>query len=419
MGEAAWSWVLGQVREADGPWLPDSVPGPEEPGVDRDCLYAGIAGLAPVLAEFALTRELSARERALSAGIVSRLVAQERTETALYDIGLAGDVVALRLLAPGSEASALQRISDLRTPAGWASALSSEMGTDHPMSDVIMGTAGVMMTALWVGNHLEIAETGGEALLQVAERTEHGLDWRMFPDYRVSSPNFSHGTAGVASALALAGWVLGRQDFVDAAIDGARHVIALGSHADGSFVLPHTIPNANREVEPLTYTWCHGPTGTSQLFPALALAGVDQVGGHRMEDLRAQCLQTVLDAGVPQRLRPGFWDNDGRCCGTAGVGDVLLDLAQDTGEQRWLDAAATMGRALLGRAVDGTYWQFVEYRDDEPLLPPGTSWMQGAAGIAAFLLRLDRVQREGLDAKVVDRPDQWWSVPAGTRTVRR
>jgi hypothetical protein len=137
------------------------VPGPEAPGLDRDCLHAGIAGLAPVLAEMALTRELTAGERALSAGLVARLLVQERTETALYDIGLAGDVVALQLVAPGSEANALPRISDLRTPAGWSSALSVELGTEHPMSDVIMGTAGVMMTALWVGDHLEIAETGG------------------------------------------------------------------------------------------------------------------------------------------------------------------------------------------------------------------------------------------------------------------
>lgn len=220
MGEAAWAWVLGQVREDDGPWLPESVPGLDVPAADRDCLYAGIAGLAPVLAEVALTRELTAPELALSAGIVARLVAQERTETALYDSGLAGDVVALRLLAPGSEAPALQRISDLRTPAGWASALSSDLGTEQPLSDVIMGTAGVVMTALWVGGPLENAETGAEALLQVAERTDHGLDWRMFPGSRVSSPNFSHGTSGVASALALAGWVLGRQDFLDAAVEG-------------------------------------------------------------------------------------------------------------------------------------------------------------------------------------------------------
>jgi hypothetical protein len=43
--------------------------------------------------------------------------------------------------------------------------------------------------------------------------------------------------------------------------------------------------------------------------------------------------------------------------------------------------------------------------------------MQGAAGIAAFLLRLARVMRDGLTASVVDRPDQWWAVPARLRTV--
>ena len=42
---------------------------------------------------------------------------------------------------------------------------------------------------------------------------------------------------------------------------------------------------------------------------------------------------------------------------------------------------------------------------------PGHSWMQGAAGIAAFLLRLARVLGTGLTAPVVDRPDQWWAVP--------
>ena len=37
--------------------------------------------------------------------------------------------------------------------------------------------------------------------------------------------------------------------------------------------------------------------------------------------------------------------------------------------------------------------------------------MQGAAGIAAFLLRFARVLECGADATVVDRPDQWWAVP--------
>ena len=141
-----------------------------------------------------------------------------------------------------------------------------------------------------------------------------------------------------------------------------------------------------------------------------------------MSELRRRCLRTVLAAGVPQRLRPGFWDNDGRCCGTAGVGDILLDAAQDDAaySSQWLEAARVMGDALAERAIRdgaGAYWRFVEYRKDPPLLPPGTSWMQGAAGIAAFLLRLARIVDSGLSAPVVDRPDQWWAVPARLRTV--
>jgi hypothetical protein len=43
--------------------------------------------------------------------------------------------------------------------------------------------------------------------------------------------------------------------------------------------------------------------------------------------------------------------------------------------------------------------------------------MQGAAGIAAFLLRLTRVLQDPRNAPVVDRPDQWWAVPTHLRTV--
>jgi hypothetical protein len=41
--------------------------------------------------------------------------------------------------------------------------------------------------------------------------------------------------------------------------------------------------------------------------------------------------------------------------------------------------------------------------------------MQGAAGIAAFLFRLARVTDDGLDAPVIDRPDEWWAVPGRLR----
>jgi hypothetical protein len=426
LGEAAWTWVLGQVRGDDGPWLPDAVSETEPqagPAEDRDSLYAGIAGLAPVLAEIGHHRSLTEEERALAHGIVTRLaaVAATREEPSLYD-GLAGDATALRLLAPGQERIALKRLADLRTPAGWNTALKFEDFTGA-FTDIVMGTAGVVLAAAWAGGEhsRDIMITGGEALLSVAEKTDAGLDWRMRPGYGASSPNFSHGTAGVGSALAIAGLALDRPDFIDAARQGALHVLAVGSLADNGFIVPHTLPYSKRDVEPVTYTWCHGPTGTSLLFAALALAGIDRVGDHDVAELRRRCFHSVLTSGLPERLRPGFWDNDGRCCGTAGVGDALLDYAQDGDDAQFaqmLAAARVMGDALVERAIrdeSGTYWRFVEHRQDPPLLPPKTSWMQGAAGIAAFLFRLARVIDVGPSAPVVHRPDQWWAVPEGVR----
>lgn len=421
VGEAAWAWVLAQVRFADGPWFPETVgDDAPRPAADRDSLYAGIAGLAPVLAEIGRSRE-PAGESALAIGIVDRLArqAETRAEPSLYD-GLAGDVTALRMLAPGREQAAMRRLADLATPAGWDSTFEVRPGSFEPSTDIVLGSAGVVLAAAWAGGEAAeaVMTTGGEALLAAAERTEAGLDWRMVAGYRSSLPNFSHGTAGVASALAVAGRATGRPDFVAAARQGAEHLVSIASLDDDGFVVEHTIPRSQRVVEPVTYNWCHGPAGTSLLFAALGRAGVERVGGFEVGELRGRCLRSVLSSGVPQRLRPGFWDNDGRCCGTAGVGDILLDAAQDAPDDAdadlWGRGARTMADALVERAIrdeSGARWRFVEHHDDPPLLPPGTGWMQGAAGIAAFLLRFARFLEDGPAAVVVDRPDQWWAVP--------
>ena len=430
LGEAAWAWVLGQVRGDEGPWLPEVVPDdepPAGPGADRDSVYAGIGGLAPVLAELRRSRALTGAEQALAAGIVTRLCAlvPDRAEPSLYD-GLGGDVTALRLLAPGGEQSALARLAELMTPQGWHTTLQVAPGSAAPVTDLIQGGAGVVLAAIWAGGeHARgIAATGGQALLDAADQAEGGLDWAMVPGAPSRTPNYSHGTAGVATALAIAGAALDRADFTAAAAQGAHHLLAVGTLDEDGFIVPRTLPPSARDVDPVTYNWCHGPAGTSQLFAALALAGVDSIDGMPVTWLRQRCLDAILASGVPARLRPGFWDNDGRCCGTAGVGDVLLDAAQDCGDpdraSRLLQAACTMADALADRAIRdqaGARWRFTEHRQDPPLLPPGTSWMQGAAGIAAFLLRLARVMQDGLTAPVVDRPDQWWAVPARLRTI--
>ncbi len=235
-------------------------------------------------------------------------------------------------------------------------------------------------------------------------------------------PNWSHGLAGIATALALSGSELDRPDLVDAARRGADHLVTLGDSSDGGFVVPLSIPPADpARADPISYGWCHGPTGTSMLFLALDRARVAEVGGRPTTSWYARGRHSVRVSGLPDRLRPGFWDNDGHCCGTAAVGDAFLDAYARTGDDAELAFAARLGDALVERAVvtDGhAYWRFLEHRNEQPLLPPGVGWMQGAAGIAAYLFRLDRVLETGPEAAAVRRMENWWALDVDPRQAR-
>ncbi|MFN8148620.1 MAG: lanthionine synthetase LanC family protein, partial [Candidatus Nanopelagicales bacterium] len=419
LGESAWRWTLDQLRDDDGPWLPEWVR-PEEsepPSDERDILYCGIAGLVPALAEVGLQRPLDEREELLRSAVRERLSGEvlEVPDFSLY-VGAAGYAYALALLG-GDPAPALDRIASSVGEHGWPH---EEFAY---VNDVIGGSAGIVMTGSLLGGAAGryVVEAGAARLLGTAETTDAGLDWGMAPEYAARMPNYSHGTAGVAAALAVAGAELDRPDLVAAAVAGARQLLPIADLSDDGFELPMIIP-PQEDRERVTYGWCHGPTGTSNLFAALEHAGVDDVDGHAPRDLRARCVRSVLRSGLPERVRPGFWDNDGRCCGTAGVGEMLLDAAQAAEDPAYADelvaAAVVMADAIADRAITdaaGTRWRFVQHRNDDPLLPPNTSWMQGSAGIAAFLLRLARVLDDGLGAPVVVAADRWWAVPAAVR----
>jgi lantibiotic modifying enzyme len=428
VAEAAWRWVLEQVRYDDGPWIPAAQTDPPaaEPPWDRDGTHSGIGGPAYVLAEIRLTRDWTDDEAALAEAITDRLHAQIGTQTdATFFDGLAGIIgVLIALDAPGADL-AVARLLELATDDGWP-----QPGVTGPryrdgarVNDLTLGTAGVLAGALWARRHDvpgadDLASRAADVLLAEAVRLPTGLDWPFVPERFVVEPpatrmpNLSHGLAGIAALLAVAGTELGRSDLVDAATDGAAHLVTLADTADGGFVVPRTIPSAP-DMDEVTYTWCHGPTGTSLLFRALEYAGVEDVTDDSPTGWQRRCLHSVRTSGVPRRLRPGFWDNDGRCCGTAGVGEVFLDSWHHAGDDDDLAFARELGDALVERAIrvgDHATWRFLEHRNDEPLLPPGVGWMQGAAGISAYLFHLGRVAEQGADAAPLARLDSWWAL---------
>jgi hypothetical protein len=429
VADASWRWVLTQVRYDAGPWIPASVdpatPSAEPPW-DRDGMHSGVGGLAHVLAEIRACRAWTDEETALADAIAERLegVLPAQSDATFFD-GLVSSIGVLTALgAPGVE-DAVARLTELATPDGWPQ--TALQGTRYlpgsRINDLTLGTAGVLIGAVWAHRHgstgaAALANQAADVLLAEAEELPTGLDWSFVPARFLAEPagaqmpNLSHGLAGIAAALAVAGAELDRDDLVRAARRGAEHLVSLADTSADGFVVPRTIPPAP-DMDEATYTWCHGPTGTSLLFRALQHAEVEDVAGESPESWHRRCLHSVRTSGLPARLRPGFWDNDGRCCGTAGVGDVFLDSWHRSGSDEDLAFALVLADAVVDRALDvdgGACWRFVEHRNEDPLLPPGVGWMQGAAGIAAYLFHVSRVVEQGPAAQSVARIDSWWAV---------
>jgi hypothetical protein len=115
----------------------------------------------------------------------------------------------------------------------------------------------------------------------------------------------------------------------------------------------------------------------------------------------------VVHSGLPQPLRPGFWDNNGRCCGTAGVLALACDRVAEGSEG--LDFASVLVDDLAARATvdaDGARWSNREHRETPSDLPPRTGWGMGNAGIVRELLRFARITSGRDPAYAVTGPDQ-------------
>jgi lantibiotic modifying enzyme len=409
-GREALRWVTGVAVPAAGgaTWPETTAPG----APNWDHLYDGTAGVLFALAEARLSgvtdfddhaSAAAGRLRGLVAAQAARGITPDRRgipHNGLYT-GLSGYAAALHawaaVSADGQAAQAAQ--AAMRDIAALA-------GSGQPVStirDLLAGEAGILLTLVMIGNAdlWPAAALIADHLVAEADWLDGGPDWYADEDISYYLPNFSHGAAGISYALAAASGPLRRPDLLDIAQSAGRRLARLGSRPDGTLAVPHSIPSQD-SAAPVSYGWCHGPAGTVRLFILL-----DRLRpGDGRDEHAAAGLRAVRGSGLPARLYPGFWDNVGQCCGTAGVGELALDRYQQTGDEQWLAWAQLLARDVLGRSItdeSGVRWSHTEHRASPPELEPAVGWMQGAAGIAAWLLRLARAQRDGASAQRI-----WW-----------
>lgn len=259
-------------------------------------------------------------------------------------------------------------------------------------TDIIRGSAGIGLFLLYASTEMKdtsalpLADGAGRRLLELGRTAGTGRKWAMRPRYARLMPNFSHGTAGVCYFLANLYQATGKREFLDGALDGARY---LQSISDEGCLVFHDEPGG----EQLFYLgWCHGPAGTARLFYRL-----HQITGERAWfDWVERAADTVMASGIPERRTPGFWNNVGMCCGSAGVADFFLDLHRVTGKPDYLAFSKRVTGDLLARGTwsdEGICWIQAEHRVRPELLQAQTGWAQGAAGIGLWLLKLDAFER--------------------------
>ncbi|MER6072951.1 lanthionine synthetase LanC family protein [Streptomyces sp. NPDC001817] len=401
-------WLTAIAREPVGGGLAWATR-PSDDELDPT-LYSGTAGIVPVLLE--AWRHFGDDSYADTALRAARALADSLDgvdDDSLY-FGRTGTALVLRAvhdeLGDAAAGAAADRALGL-VRSGFDGTRWGEL------FELMGGNAGIGLGALVAGD-AELAVLALEPYLRTAEQTPAGVQWAHRPGINSRLHHISHGTLGIVLALARVGRAGGRADLLELALAGAADVVARDEAGPEGFLVLHSTPQYRPDViEPISYGWCHGPAGDAQVFRLLRDITADPVWPALVD----RCWHTVTHSGLPRRPRPGFWDNNGRCCGTAGV--LALACDRITEQHDGDDFAHVLVADLAARAIrdiDGARWSNFEHRSAPGDLEPCTGWAMGNAGVVRELLRFVRLSRGGDPRYAFTWPDQP-AVPARA-TVR-
>ncbi|MEW9550509.1 lanthionine synthetase C family protein [Nonomuraea sp. NPDC050783] len=133
---------------------------------------------------------------------------------------------------------------------------------------------------------------------------------------------------------------------------------------------------AGPDARPMGASWCQGMSGMASTLAHAARAYDD----HRYLDLAERGARACL------ALAPQAWVVS-QCCGLAGIGEALADLALVTGDAAYWRGAEEVAELMLLRSGGDPAAPVFPGND---LDKPGHTWGTGVAGVLSFLRRLDR-----------------------------
>lgn len=438
---AAVRWIATQAVPAPGSDGGVLFPGAEgKKGVLQTCVYGGTAGVL-IFLENAAAVLGDDTARTLADRTMKGLLAARKVDThdrpswtrgnamgttGLYtgDAGVGQAFLVRHLLR--NDAAARAAAIDVGEALLLRAKTDGEALTFDTTTDIIFGNAGTALFLLDLGlatkekRFLDAARRAGHGLLldaqHAASKTQPGHQlpiWVMaMGGMQMHMPNFSHGTAGVAYALARIGAETGDTALLNAARDAAEWLI------ENSVVEGDARKWQCSDRAPGVYMggWCHGPAGTGRLF--LLLSAI--TGDAKYRAIAEQGANFVVQyAAAAEKQQP-----DGKqpyvppsyCCGVAGVVEFFCDLHAVTKSDAHAAFARKAGDYLLTVAIadgDGRKWKNGQSAPGGPVAADSKACnvdlMLGAAGEAMALLRLSLLGREAMPMRTL--PDRTTTAP--------
>jgi lantibiotic modifying enzyme len=394
-GAAKWLRNVAEPKITGLGWA--ATPGPKAATITN--LYSGSAGVVLFFLELHHATGLPADLETARQGARALAAAIDSEQSAGLYTGLGGTGFVLTEVWKATKDQAfrdaanraLDRVKAMAKPVGdgveWS-----------PVSDIISGTAGIGLYLLYSARELnrpdakELAEAAGRRLIAQQMSVDGGVKWAMTPANPTRLyPNFSHGTAGIAYFLATLAQETSNRAYRDAALAGTRYLLKVAKTEGDVCLVFHHEPEADG-LDLYYLSWCHGPAGTARLFHRLATV----TGEREWRDWIRKSANGIRKSGIPDQRTPGFWNNVGQCCGSVGVAEFFLSYHEQTRDKDALAFVRTLTAEITAKATkddQGTRWIHAEHRVQPGNIGAQTGWMQGAAGIGAWYLRLDAFDR--------------------------
>jgi hypothetical protein len=250
-------------------------------------------------------------------------------------------------------------------------------------ADISRGAAGYGMARLRLWQldgdawHLDEARAIGVHLASTATRDERGACWPVVGhDGETRTPvGYAYGASGIALFLLYLHQATGDASFSALGRAALDFDLAQGVGVnDSTRAYPSYASDAPEDSSVLRNYWEEGTAGvTTTALRYLAVRPDDA-------DLRAAVAENLADSCRKYTNMPMLFH------GLAGLGNVLLDAYEFTGEPRWLDEAWRAGEGVLHFAVDrpGGGVAF----PGEQALRESADFATGSAGVGLFLQRL-------------------------------